>query len=443
MPSWLRPEILEQGLTLTVIKYLSGKIKSIDSVKDLTWKEFFFIYFSEGAQFEKSNFFKKRMRPFLTMKQNKSGVALMQEIHKIIKEIPDTKDFFRKRIPITFAVTLCEHFWSCSHIWNDAKTKAEKRLILDKALELFATCTLEKDTLKSYWNMTEEFPEDRKIVHALIGSLIVLDTYQAYYLAKEIPFSNNQMTALVQKISEDKTKRVHVYECLILYAKTRYSLLVPLLQKLISEETNPQYILNHIEDVISGASEQEKESYRKSLFPLFDDSLRKVGIANYFNSKGSRVIDYLPQYEEGDAAIEGFLDEVIKYYDEHKYRLTFENFLTWYGYAPKQQFVELYLDGLGRHGYKVFQGAIAVFTACSDTRVLDDVIAKEIVKCTDVSEDLLLFIDWLEEQKLVIYYEKLQKTIIENNCLDRWLTNASGPSKHNLINCLKLATRFK
>lgn len=442
-PSWLSADVVEKGLTPRVVNYLSGKLKTLDSVKNLTWEEFFFIYFSEGAAFAESNFFKNAMQEFVSMKNNKEGKLLMQKIHGIIRGIPESKDFFRSRIPVTFAMTLCEHFWQCAHLWEKAKTKNEQRLILDKCLELFATCKLERDTLKSYWNMTTDFPEDRRIVQALIGGLIALDTYQAYLLAKEIPFTENQMTALVEKISTDKTRCAHTRECLMLYGKTRNEKLIPVLEKFTSEETNPSFIFGRIAELIDESDGDEREFIKKTLFPLLDRSIRKMGLLDYLRSKGTSIINYLPKYQSGDSTTEGFLDEIIKYYGGYEYRLTHDAFLHWYEYAPKGQFINLYLDGFGRYGVNVFRGAIQAFEACKNYEILETVIKVELPILDNVNEDLLSFVEWLEKEQFHSYYEQLEKVILENNLLGKWLAKVSGPNKHGMIRFLKLAVRFK
>lgn len=406
-PSWMTDTIAGNSLfsSREIIDFIAKKTDKLDRV--LSWQQIIALWRLDSARFSKTETARKINRHYGSMKNDKKGKLLMQGIRELVAKVPHTREYLAPRIPVRYAIELCNNVQDLMcQVFRRAKTRQEKLLCLKHVQRLASGTDFSLRSLVDYYEMTDGFPQHREMVYMLMGALIQNDPKDACKLAKHIPFTDLQTGALVNALRNNVPKlHFEFSHCLDLYMQMKKPVVLQLVLELFAK-VNPSsgYVFENIKDAFSEARQDGGKlpnEIKELMLPIISKCVVTFGIEEVKNRLN--LVEYLPIYVAGDAHHEYILDELVKFWGESQYRLTWENFVWLYKHAPQDRFIDLYLDGIGRHGYQVFLGATKAYKLCGDQRIIDAVLEQVLPTKVLPDDDLVDFMKWAQDQNEVTH----------------------------------------
>lgn len=443
-PSWVTPTMVAQGITITVFDYVLGN-KKILNVGKLSVNEVFLIRTVIGESFEDTKTFMEWIKPFRAIGKKNISEELLQVVFAAIADESIgsiAKEVFMKYLPLKYAVRLCASFHECS-VLLDKKTKsiADKLFIFQRIRDLSAQEKFNKDTLLSYYKITTKYPAEHSFAEALLNTYYLDHPEDAEYFSG---LSDAQIRGVCKNI-ETSVKKFGVDLIFSFYRKNNFNpIILPVVLKTLSDERKNESALKRlifwIRQNVRG-SQCDTAAAKKGIFPVFAYMLKELefDLIEEFNGRNEFLL-FLPPYEEKNEDLQLVLDKLFDSYKNYEYGLLTEDFIAVYEYLGRKgnEWVNLYIDSIGKHDYKCFAHAIQIFVLYDMEQVLTRTI-EVCVRNPEINiEDLTQFLDWLKKKKPVLYTTAINTFLNADQMNTQW----EKAKKYSVTGYMKLAVHF-
>ncbi|MEI6022945.1 MAG: hypothetical protein WCQ32_03865 [bacterium] len=430
-PLWLTESMSKTGLTLTTINYINGKNTVLP--QDLSLEECIVIYNMKKEVFEKTTFFKKWIQNFLYDPDRKFKKT---ELQKIAKENEQAKNLMLSYAKTKDIIFVCENFSDFWELFKKTKSKQEKEIILVVLREIVVELS-DRDRLLAYYSLTKNFPTERIIAETLISAFLLKNPDDARFMDRfwgcksNFVFSTRDIARLCKNIEEKKTTQIDIDVLLSLYKKTNYNKeILKLVITKINEEEKSHYcnhllesIKTEISDLQNKSNKKQLENLKKEYLPIVYELFQK----DVFSDKLSELLFVLPIFDPSNEMLRYIMDRLLtKYEVSYQFGLTYDKAKRIYAYYQNDNVINAYIKTIGQHKYKIFEGAVEIFTLCGQDRVIEK--AFEFCFSKDYHmypNEIIYMLNWLKENNSTLYESAITK-ISDNKIIEGLWGTSSG-----------------
>ncbi len=413
----LTADMAKHGLTKQIFSFLTGSTKSLKG-ELLSWAEFFFLFQIIGEkEAEKATWFKQKMAPYLTMKKGSAGEKLFDEIQLLIAEDDYREDFFFKRIPVVFAVRLCSVVYQCARLLERCANKTERFLVSKtaRAIVLASADKIEIDAAACFYkSFSEMSPVDEQIARTIIQKRIAKEPKLLLSVAGKNLFSISD--ELIESLPDSFVEGAYHSDFFTLCRQTGSKHVMDLL---IKKYGTDKHFLGRITDYISNHSGKETSVSRRRMLPMI---YHLAFVSKVADTDRHALVSLLPEYGSRENTVEeqNLIETILdKLGDLYKENFFFERFECWYGYAPKVNTIELYVqywnetpDG------RSIKDAMSAYTLCKDERFKQFAI-DHLYGAKEVTSGMVELLDWLKTNDSLQYHD-VKKNILSQNLIEKW-----------------------
>lgn len=399
-PQWLTDDMKSSGMTLTVMNYLSGKVKKLKA--NLDWMEFILIWSVMGDVFEKTVYFRKRI---VEITKIHNDILFFDQIKKEwIPKHGAVEKFFMKFLPFRYALFLCDDFWSCFRLLQRRTiSSAEKKEFLEKIQEVITKQILDREMLRSYAGRAKGSKTDELIVSALISNFILTNP-------KEMFFFRDNLTPLQIKVMCDYwSKQMDAPEddLFHLYKKVHMKEIPQAILAVITKDghgINLRWLYERLVDEACSLyheKDSQLEVFRKDWFPVISEIIHKSDIPQQIG----KLLISLPRYDSSDDKIIAIVERLVEHLKNQPYGMSESVFEVLYQYARINLIPNGYIEGYIKSPDHLFKHIVEVFNSCQDEEIINVAIKYGIPTVQYAEEHILFFLDWLKENFPLKYVE--------------------------------------
>jgi hypothetical protein len=399
-PQWLTDDMESSGMTLTVMNYLSGKMKKLKD--SLSWIEFIMIWSVLGEVFEKTAYFQKRI---IWISKTQNDPIFFEEIKKeMIPKHDAVEKFFMKFLPFRYALFLCDDFWSCYRL-SDRRNlnRAQKKQLLEKILEITNKQILDREMLRTYANLAEGSKTDQLVVSVLISNFMLTNPKEMFF------FRDNLSTLQINGMCEYWSKQMDVPEddLFSLYKKVHMKEIPQAILSVITKdgnEINLKWLYERlVEKVWSMSHEKDShfEIFRKDWFPVISEIIEKSNISH----ETGKLLMALPVYDSSNPKIVSIVERLVDQSKNQPYGMSDGAFENLYQYARIPLIPKAYIEGYIKSPDHLFKGIVKVFNICKEEQIIDAAVKHGLPTVQYAEENIIFFLDWLKESFPLKYAE--------------------------------------
>lgn len=418
--TWITDAIAQTGMSKAVIAYLGAGTKT-SVAKDLSWSEILLIWQLKKKAFEKTDFYKKLMKPYRSMKKEHE----FRSVREIIATYPASRTLFLQELPVKFALLLCVSMAEYRVQFIRSKDEFEKKSILTLAAKLTTSPGFSLQDIAQYQTMAKGSKKYTLASDVMINMFVAANPYEGLQLALVSRFTIAQLSGLCNKIDEDTEEQVFTMgEILRLFEAYPQRPVVKSIINRYEKTTDKKAWTEHLfglmgaQLVYKDAKRQRKSNW--NFYPILKTIFPSVQITP---ATAKTILQFLPQYGSYNG-IDRMLDIVAGMYTSHPEAMGFEHFTAWYSYCPKRAVTWLPLyKKMIQHSWKEnFGGVIEAYRLSGDTEILRIVIADQLPKLQYPNEAFIAFFKWLLVAKKDLYQD-LYDRIVQVKYLAKWWRN--------------------
>lgn len=405
----------ETGMSPRVISYL-GHTNTASLPEDLSWSEFIAIWHMNKKKFEKTHFFKKRMKPYRTLGTQKD----MDVVKKIISDNPHARRLFLQVLPVSYAVTLCTTLEEYKEQHDRTHSATDRRTIRMLTRAHGATQKLsyaEIVVYRSIVGLTNQYTQE--VLHTYMHT----HPHDAVVTALASPYSITEIKDLCKIIDRDKKEDIcSMDELLQLFKKYPFRSVVASIIKRYRDTRNKEVWTKRLVGLMEAhllykdnIVRQEESNWH--FFPV----LRVVIASAEFTVPHARtILQFLP-YVDSYNEIDRILERVVVAYRATPAEMGIEDFVLWYTYNPARAhtWVDLYKTALVHNCHEQIHGVMEAYKLCRDDEILETAIAHQLSKIEYPTKSFMTFFIWLCRTHHTIY-NALHSRIEKVGYLHKW-----------------------
>lgn len=433
-PQWLTDDMTGNGMTITVINYVSGKIKKLKD--SLNWMEFILIWSIMGDLFEKTAYFQRRV---LEIKNLNNDPAFLDQIKKeMVPKNDHVEKFFMKFLPFNYALFLCDDFWGCYRL-SDRRTltRGQEKQLLEKIQEITTKQVLDREMLRAYANLARDSKTDQLIVSVLISNFILTNPKEMFF------FKDNFSHSQIKGICNYWSKQIDIPEddLLSLYNKTNSKEIPKMIFTIINKGNNKVDLkwLGRllIEKLNSLYHEKDRRFnvFREDWFPVLHFILDKKLTTHFAINE---ILIALPKYDPANTQLVSIVKLLIRQAESGTYGMSEGEFCSLYNYSRLEEVAIAYAEGIKKFPNHLFKTMVQVFEICRDEVVLTAAAEYGLPTVEFAEENVIFFLDWLRLYS-VDRYKKAKEIIINKGVIDIVWKNAK---KYDHGKFIKFAEHF-
>jgi hypothetical protein len=404
----------ETGVSPRVISYL-GHTSTASLPEELSWSEFIAIWHMNKKKFEKTHFFKKRMKPYRTLQKDKDMIA----IRTIINEHAHARRLFLQVLPVSYAVTLCTTLDEYKMQYDRTHAASDRRTIRMLVTAHVATMTLSYPEIVVYRSIVGH---TKRCVQELLHTFMQTRPHDAVIAALVCRYSTSEIKALCTLIDKDTHEDMcSMDELLQLFKKYPSRSVVASIIKRYTDTRNKhawtKCLIGLMEAHLLYKDTVQQEESNWQFFPVLRVVLPSI---EFTVPHAKTILQFLP-YVDSYNEIDRILERVVAAYDAKPGEMSIKDFVLWYTYNPARadMWIRLYKKALLYNCHEQMQGVIEAYQLCKDEEILETAIAQQLSKIEYPTKSFMTFFIWLCKEHHAIY-TMLHSRIEKVGYLHKW-----------------------